>query len=125
MFNQLLQKKEVTDLRIRTCVTFYYTSYYSDQIFWMVQATIYVSEDLSSYSLVLNDSMNLATWNKLICHRLNYPRNCSMSFLWNSLITHAESRKKLVDLILHKKPDQFIWGDNEDVKMKEEEYYYV
>ena len=131
MFNQLLLKdfSLSNTARIRTHITFEYETHYvipEDQLVRSIAGiVIYVSTDITSYSLEINDFMNLGTWEALIERYKQDPSSCSMGISLNSLFINKNSREKLVDLILHKVPDQLIWEEDEDIETQEEEYYYV
>lgn len=117
-------------IRIITClhICFYETHYVipEDQLVRSIAGiVIYVSTDITSYSLEINDFMNLGTWEALIERYKQDPSSCSMGISLNSLFINKNSREKLVDLILHKVPDQLIWSYDEDIETQEEEYYYV
>ena len=137
MFNQLLQKKSNHSIlhenlfgkRIRVHINFDRAIRYASPDALVARsiigAVIYVSTDITSYSLVYNGYMSLETWDRLVFHYLEDPHNCSMSIAFNPLLTNDKSRNKLINLILNNKPDQLIWEEDEDIETQEEEYYYV
>src|SRR5699024_6417132 len=100
MFNQLLSKGSNSSnaARIRTHITFNYVIYYTTPEEQLIRSIanviIWVSADITSYSLDVDGYMNLGTWEALIERYKEDPSSCSMGISLNSLLINKNSREK-------------------------------